>query len=181
MGVAGSGKTTLSRGILRRIWAVYLDNNQIADAFFPNTRMGADYEKLRPRLYKALYMIADENLKVGNNVLMDVPHIKEIQRPRWRFFIKKLVAKTKAKLITRMGGYSAHWVAWPRSFTKWEAVAALPPLPAIKIVACLLRADHKHSTIFSISGRFSLSRSLSNDRKCSLTICLRSIVWLPFM
>ena len=99
MGVAGSGKTTLSRGILRRIWAVYLDNNQIADAFFPNTRMGADYEKLRPRLYKALYMIAEENLKVGNNVLMDVPHIKEIQRPRWRFFIKKLVAKTKAKLI----------------------------------------------------------------------------------
>jgi predicted kinase len=99
MGVAGSGKTTLSKEILRRVSAVYLDNNHIVDAFFPNTRNGKAYMKLRPRFYQALYAIAEENLKVGNNVLLDVPHVKEMQDPNWRAFIKRLVARTGAQLV----------------------------------------------------------------------------------
>jgi predicted kinase len=99
MGVAGSGKTTLARRILRRIWAVYLDNNHIVDAFFPDTRNGRRYEKLRPRFYRALYTIAEENLRAGNSVMLDVPHVKEIQDPEWRRFIKHLVARTKSQLI----------------------------------------------------------------------------------
>jgi predicted kinase len=99
MGVAGSGKTTLSREILRRVWAVYLDNNQVVDAFFPDTRNGRRYEKLRPHFYKALYTIAEENLRIGNSVLLDVPHVKEIQDREWRSFIKCTAARTKSQLI----------------------------------------------------------------------------------
>jgi predicted kinase len=99
MGVAGSGKTTLAKEILRRVSAVYLDNNHIVDAFFPNTRDGSRYEKLRPLFYQALYMIVEENLKVGNSVLLDAPHVKEMQDPTWRRFIKRLASRTKAKII----------------------------------------------------------------------------------
>jgi predicted kinase len=99
MGVAGSGKTTLAREILTHIWAVYLDNNHIVDAFFPHTRTGQAYEKMRPNFYKALYTITEENLKLGMSVLLDVPHIKEVQTKEWRNFIKRLVKRTKAKAV----------------------------------------------------------------------------------
>jgi len=99
MGVAGSGKSTLAAEILRRVCAVYLDNNHIADAFFPNTRRGRRYERVRPALYKALYTIAAENLARGSSVLLDVPHIKEVQIAKWRDFITKLARKNNASLI----------------------------------------------------------------------------------
>jgi predicted kinase len=99
MGVAGSGKTTLALGILRRICAVYLDNNHIADAFFPDTRNGRRYDTLRPRFYRALYTIAKANLRVGNSVLLDVPHVKEIQIANWRQFVKRMVARTNSRLL----------------------------------------------------------------------------------
>jgi predicted kinase len=99
MGVAGSGKTTLAHQILQRVWAVYLDNNHIADAFFPDTRSGKNYEKLRPHFYKALYTIAEENLRIGNSVLLDVPHVKEIQDREWRRFIKDMAGRTNSQLV----------------------------------------------------------------------------------
>jgi predicted kinase len=99
VGVAGSGKTTLAKEILRRLWAVYLDNNHIADAFFSHTRNGQAYEKLRPCFYQALYTIVEENLRTGNSVLLDVPHVKEMQIPEWRRFIKSLAVRTKSRLI----------------------------------------------------------------------------------
>ena len=99
MGVAGTGKSSLSREIVRRLGVVYLDNNHIAGAFFPNTRNGPRYERLRPGFYKALYTIAEENLKLGNSVLLDVPHVKEVQDAQWRRFIKRMAAHTKSKLI----------------------------------------------------------------------------------
>ena len=99
MGVAGSGKTTLAREVSRCIWTVYLDNNHIADAFFPSTRNGRKYHQLRPGFYKALYSIAAENLSIGNSVILDVPHIKEVQRPEWRSFIQQLAGSNGASLI----------------------------------------------------------------------------------
>ena len=99
MGNAGTGKSTLSKEILRRLWAVYLDNNHIADAFFPETRNAPNYEKWRSHFYKILYTITEENLKRGNSILLDVPHIKEVQTHQWRGFIKGLVRRTKSKMI----------------------------------------------------------------------------------
>jgi len=99
MGVAGSGKTTLSREIVRRVCAVYIDNNHIADAFSPHTRDGRRYQRMRPHFYKALYAITEENLKVGNSVLLDVPHVKEMQLPAWRASVRGLITRTGVKLI----------------------------------------------------------------------------------
>jgi len=99
MGVAGSGKTTLAKEILRRIWAVYLDNDHIVDAFFPHTRTGRNYEKRRPYFYQALYRIVSENLAVSNSVILDVPHMREMRDPKWRGLIQRLAGKTKARLV----------------------------------------------------------------------------------
>ena len=99
MGVAGTGKTTLAREIIGRVDAVYLDNNHIADAFFPDTRTAAEYRALRPRIYQALYAVAEANLKLGNSVLLDVPHVKEAQTSEWQKFIRELGKRNKAKLI----------------------------------------------------------------------------------
>jgi len=99
MGVAGTGKSTLCKEILRRIHAVYLDNNYIADEFFPHTRTGQSYNRLRPQLYSALYTIAVENLKIGNSVLLDSPHIKQVQTRSWRMLIKRLVNSANARLV----------------------------------------------------------------------------------
>jgi predicted kinase len=99
MGVAGSGKTTLAKQLVRNISTIYLDNNHIADAFFPATRNSARYEGLRPCFYKALYTIAAENLKLGNSVLLDVPHVKEVQSQGWREWMVGLARSGKATMI----------------------------------------------------------------------------------
>jgi predicted kinase len=99
MGVAGSGKSTLAQHILRRVCAIYLDNNHIVDAFFPDNRSGHSYLRLRPRFYQAIYTIVKENLKLGNSVLLDMPHVKEMQDPRWRRFIKKLAKRSRAQIV----------------------------------------------------------------------------------
>ena len=101
MGVAGSGKSTLAAEILQRVCAVYLDNNHVADAFYPQTRQGPRYNRLRPGFYKALYTIAAENLRFGSSVLLDVPHVKEVQLDKWRRFITRLAADRAARLVRR--------------------------------------------------------------------------------
>ncbi|MEW6358221.1 MAG: AAA family ATPase [Planctomycetota bacterium] len=99
MGVAGSGKSTLAKALLERMVCVYLDNNFIADAFYANTRTDPQYVRLRPHLYSALYRIAEENLAVGNSVLLDVPHVKDVQDPKWCDFIQGLADGRRARLI----------------------------------------------------------------------------------
>jgi predicted kinase len=99
MGVAGSGKSTLAQHILRCVCAVYLDNNHIVDAFFPDTRSGHSYARLRPHFYQVIYTIVKENLKLGNSVLLDMPHVKEMQDARWRRFIKNLARRSKAQIV----------------------------------------------------------------------------------
>jgi predicted kinase len=99
MGVAGSGKTTLAAEILQRVCAVYLDNNHVADAFSPQTRRGPRYNRLRPGFYRALYTIAAENLRFGSSVLLDVPHVKEVQLDKWRRFITRFAGDRAARLV----------------------------------------------------------------------------------
>jgi len=99
IGVPDSGKTALAKQLLSRLACMYLDNNFIADAFFKDTRTDSDYKMLRPRLYDVLYRITEENLAVGNSVLLDVPHITHVQRPEWRDYINSIVERHSARLI----------------------------------------------------------------------------------
>jgi predicted kinase len=98
-GVAGSGKSTVARGLLEYVNAVYLDNNFIADAFFPDTRRGLEYRKLRPRLYRALYRIAAENLRVGNSVLLDAPHVRQSRSSHWYHLMRSLTIDASSELV----------------------------------------------------------------------------------
>jgi predicted kinase len=147
MGVAGVGKSTLSKRILKRLSAVYLDNNQIVDAFFPKTRTGRAYRKLRPAFYRALYTIAEENLRCGNSVLLDVPHIKEAQTAQWTTMITRLAARGGAKLIavrctcpeellrSRLKSRGEPRDRW--KLQNWAVFAADQPLDATMRLACL--------------------------------------------
>ena len=90
MGVAGSGKSALAGAILERVSAVYLDNNFLADAFSPKSRSDEAYLAVREKLYAALYRIMWENLRVGNAVLVDAPHIRQVQDPDWCRWIQCL-------------------------------------------------------------------------------------------
>jgi len=98
MGVAGSGKSTLARAILERIRAVYLDNNFLADVFSPASRTDERYLAVRGKLYDALYRIMWENLRVGNSVLVDAPHIRQVQDPDWCRWIQCLAEEADASL-----------------------------------------------------------------------------------
>jgi predicted kinase len=98
MGVAGSGKSTLARAILEQISAVYLDNNFLADTFSPGSRSDEEYLAIRDNLYAALYCITGENLRIGNSVLLDAPHIRQVQDPEWCRWIQDLAAEADASL-----------------------------------------------------------------------------------
>jgi predicted kinase len=98
MGIAGSGKSELARAILRQVWAVYLDNNFLADAFLPESRTDERYLAVRENLYAALYRITEENLRIGNSVLLDAPHIRQVQDPEWRRQIDGLAKAAGARM-----------------------------------------------------------------------------------
>ena len=98
MGVPASGKTRLAKPIAKEIGAVYLDNNFIADPFFPHTRVDEQYKKIRTSIYAALYLITTENLKLGNSVLLDVPHVTHMKDKKWRRTITTLAANANAEL-----------------------------------------------------------------------------------
>ena len=38
-------------------------------------------------------------MKLGNSVLLDVPHIKDVQTRKWQVFIKQLVKRTSARMV----------------------------------------------------------------------------------
>ncbi len=98
MGVAGSGKTTLAKGMLSRVCATYLDNNFVVDAFFADTRTAPEYIQLRLQLYKVLYGSAEENLLVGNSVVLDAPHVRQMPSARWQQLLDGLVSRTGSAL-----------------------------------------------------------------------------------
>lgn len=98
MGVPAAGKTTLAKSIIKQIRAVYLDNNFIADAFFPHTRVDKEYKKIGHSIYVALYRITSENLQLGNSVVLDVPHVTHMKNEDWRNKIYNLAANANAEL-----------------------------------------------------------------------------------
>jgi predicted kinase len=98
MGVPGSGKTSLARRVVEQVHWTYLDNNFIVDPFFAETRNAEQYSALRPTLYEVLYNVTVHNLSVGNTVLLDVPHVKQMQDPAWRERMHSIALSATATL-----------------------------------------------------------------------------------
>ncbi len=98
VGAAGTGKTTLAGLLLSRLQLVYLDNNFLADAFYPRTRRGRAYMQVRPKLYAALYRVVEENLAAGNSVLLAAPHVRQSADSKWRADLAGMLDRTRARL-----------------------------------------------------------------------------------
>jgi predicted kinase len=87
MGSAGSGKTTFSQHLVAKLGCVYLSTDLVSDVAFPGDRDSPAYMKARPGIYRAIYNIAFANLRVGNSVLVDAPHVAQIGDPEWRTWV----------------------------------------------------------------------------------------------
>ena len=98
LGSAGSGKTTFARRLVPELGCVYLNSDTISEAAFPNDRESPEYLKARPTIYRTLYDIAFANLKLGNSVLIDAPHVGQIRDPEWRAWIMREPEQLGARL-----------------------------------------------------------------------------------
>jgi predicted kinase len=149
LGAAGSGKTTFAQHLVPKLGCVYLNADAIADIFFPGDRDSPAYRAANPGIYRALYDIAFANLRVGNSVLIDAPHMLQIRDPAWPAWISKETDRfaarlrvircfadegtTKARLQARGNARDADKLAnWP-GFMRDEPLRNPIPLPHIEI------------------------------------------------
>jgi predicted kinase len=98
LGSAGSGKTTLARQLVPEFGCVYLDSDTISEAAFPGDRESPEYLKARPIIYRTLYDVAFANLKLGNSVLVDAPHVGQILDAEWRAWVMSETERLGARL-----------------------------------------------------------------------------------
>ena len=66
---------------------MYLNSDTISDITFPGDRDSPAYLKTRAATYRTLYDIAFANLKLGNSVLIDAPHVEQLPDPDWRAWV----------------------------------------------------------------------------------------------
>jgi len=88
-GVAGSGKTTLAKNLVRSYDAVYLDKDDVQDAF-TKERSGAFYQNILRPTYQAVYNVAHANLNLGKNVVLVAPFVGPMQNKTWRDYMTYL-------------------------------------------------------------------------------------------
>jgi len=98
LGAAGSGKTTFARHLVPKLGCVYLNTDPITDIFFPGDRDSPAYRAANPRIYRALYDIAFANLRLGNSVLIDAPHVAQVRDPAWYAWISAETDRLAARL-----------------------------------------------------------------------------------
>jgi len=90
-GLPGTGKSTLAQRLARETGALYLR----IDAFEQAMRdAGIPREEIGPAGYGAAYAVAEGNLRLGHDVIIDAANTVEIARQSWR----DLAALTGAKL-----------------------------------------------------------------------------------
>jgi predicted kinase len=100
MGSAGSGKTTFAQRLAPKLGCVYLSTDLISNVAFPGDRDSPAYMKARPGIYGAIYNIAFANLRLGNSVLVDAPHVAQIGDPEWRTWVAGEAARSGARLCS---------------------------------------------------------------------------------
>jgi predicted kinase len=98
LGSAGSGKTTFAQHLVPELSCVYLNSDTISESTFPDDRESPKYLNARPVIYRMLYDIAFANLKLGNSVLIDAPHVGQIAGPEWRAWVMDEAERLGARL-----------------------------------------------------------------------------------
>lgn len=84
-GAPGAGKSEFARWLVPRLRAAYLDKDELNDAFDPDLRAGPLYDGLvRPVTYRAIWRLAEANLRLGLDVVVEAPLLNEIDDPEWR-------------------------------------------------------------------------------------------------
>ena len=149
IGSAGSGKTTFAQRLVPELGCVYLDSDTISETAFPADRDSPAYLKARPIIYRTLYNIAFANLKLGNSVLIDAPHVGQIADPEWRASVmgetERLGARLRvihcladqdtrrSRLQSRGQGRDAAKLANWAEYVRSEPFRSPIPLPHIEI------------------------------------------------
>ena len=98
MGSAGSGKSTFAQRLVPELGCVYLNSDTVSETAFPADRDSPAYLKARPIIYRTLYDIAFANLKLGNSVLIDAPHVGQISDAGWRAWVMAEAETVGARL-----------------------------------------------------------------------------------
>jgi predicted kinase len=98
-GAPGAGKSTLARALLRRFAAVWLNSDDVIDAFFPGDRASTAFRRANPRFFAAIYAMARRNLAAGLSVLLDMPHVTQMRDPAWRRRLRALCRAAGARLV----------------------------------------------------------------------------------
>lgn len=108
VGVAGSGKSTIGKKIAKRLHFVYLDKDTIAQPFvealnpIKNDRESAFYlNKIRPLEYQVLLDVVEENITLGQSVVVSAPFGEEVLDSEWieREIFYRRQLKVQVKII----------------------------------------------------------------------------------
>ena len=90
-GLPGTGKSTLAQRLARETGALYLRIDALEQAI---RDAGVLRDEIGPAGYGAAYAVAEANLRLGRDVIIDAANTVEIARQSWR----DLAAATEAKL-----------------------------------------------------------------------------------
>ena len=89
-GVAGSGKTTLAKRLVEKVWAVYLEKDELQNPFSRSRTSHFYKRRIQRQSYKALWNLALANLKAGSLVIVDAPLVREMRTMSWRREMERL-------------------------------------------------------------------------------------------
>lgn len=99
-GIPGSGKTTLAREVVKKINAFFIDKDDVQNSL-TTKRSGEYYESIRQSTYDIMFSIVASNIKLGKNVVMVAPLVKEMKAEGWREWLGhiKLIINADLKII----------------------------------------------------------------------------------
>ena len=89
-GVAGEGKSLFGQIFAQKIGATYLDKDTLAAPFLTALMQEANdrhseiyFNNFRPLEYRSLLQVAEENILLGQSVVLVAPFIKEVTNLEW--------------------------------------------------------------------------------------------------
>ncbi|WP_297575550.1 AAA family ATPase [uncultured Deefgea sp.] len=80
-GLPGTGKTTIAKALARKLPAVYLRIDTLEQALIASQKVGAD---IGAAGYLAGYAVAQDNLRIGLNVVADSVNSLHVTRQAWK-------------------------------------------------------------------------------------------------